>query len=64
MLFKGGSAPMTQALPADSCDKMRDFLNSLLRANQSARSTGNRIDITEGRAHEIPEAMENATRTD
>ena len=38
---------MTQALPADSCDKMRDFLNSLLRANQSARSTGNRIDITQ-----------------
>ena len=26
---------------------MRDFLNSLLRANQSARSTGNRIYITQ-----------------
>ena len=45
MLFKGGSVPMTQALPADSCDKMRDFLNSLLRTNQSARACGKKLDV-------------------
>lgn len=42
-----GKEAMTDALTPDECDKMRDFLNSLLRANQSARSTGNRIDITQ-----------------
>jgi DNA-binding CsgD family transcriptional regulator len=45
MLFKGGSVPMTQALPADSCDKMRDFLNSILRADTKMRDIGKKIDV-------------------
>ena len=38
---------MIESLNCDECDKMRDFLNSLIRADQSARSTGNRIDVTQ-----------------
>ena len=45
MLFKSGSVPMAQALPADDCDKMRDFLNSLLRADTRMRDIGKKIDV-------------------
>lgn len=41
-----GEKAMIEALMPDECDKMRDFLNSLLRADSSAKLTGKRLDIS------------------
>lgn len=36
---------MTSALDSDSCDKMRAFLDSLIRADNSLRDIGKKIDV-------------------
>ena len=40
-----GKEAMTDALTPDECDKMRDFINSLIRTDQSARACGKRLDV-------------------